>query len=62
MQERWVSAKGDSRMRGEREWVNFLYILRDFDSGVRSEKSVEIETHKFSGDIMHDQHENAILY
>lgn len=46
MQERWVSAKGDSRMRGEREWVNILYILRDFDSGVRSEKSVEIETHK----------------
>ena len=34
-----MSAKGDSRMRGEREWVNFLHILRDFDSGVRSEKS-----------------------
>ena len=47
MQQRWVSAKGDSRMRGEREWINFLYILRDFDSGVRSEKSVEIETQNF---------------
>lgn len=41
-----MSAKGHSRMRGEREWVNILYVLCDFDSGVRSEKSVEIETHK----------------